>query len=480
LTFRFLVRYYAALAAVLVAAGGVLVWRTVGQGPPAGTLVVIASARTSQTLMAAPVRLHSSRGWQQLAGRPPEAVPVAPDQVVLAQASIPAGSYDGLEVGFMRLPLALTVAPSQVQPLLVEVAEGRINPNGLYVGGQEVSLGLNELAGRHLAVPPFRLLDQHGRVFDNSSIAGRDVLLAAFHTDCHTTCPLYTGLYLQLRRQVPASTLLVEVTTDPLHDTPEVLRAYAAGLDATWTFATGPPEAVADFWKTFKVELGGGDGHSSILLVIDRHGFLRKQYQGVPRLDQPLAAPLRVGLNGQGLEQLRSRGDGWGAAQVLDALRTVGSQLERSAIPGGPAPEFAAVDLAGRPVSLSRFRGRPLVINFWATWCAPCRRELPLLQRVASSHPGLAVLLVNEDRDDAARARSFAGEVGLSLPSAHDAEGRVAAAYKIGPALPATIFVSAMGTIESTHVGELDEATLANHLRAIESGPMSEVTLGGR
>ena len=478
MTPRFLVRYYAVLAAALVAAGGVLVWRTVGQGPPAGTLVVLASARTSQTLPAAPVRLHSSRGWQQLAGRPPEAVPVAPDQVVLAQASIPSGSYDGLEVGFTRLPLALRVAPGQVQPLLVAVAEGRINPNGLYIGGQEVNLGLNELSGGLLAMPPFRLLDQHGRAFDNSSVAGRDVLLAAFHTECHTTCPLYTGLFMQLTRQLPASTLLVEVTTDPLHDTPEVLRAYAAGIDATWTFATGAPDAVADFWKTFKVELGGGDAHSSILLVIDRHGFVRQQYQGVPRPEQPLAAQLRAALNGQGLEQLRSRGDGWGAAQVLDALHTVGSQLELSAVPGGPAPGFAALDLAGRPVSLSMFRGRPLVINFWATWCAPCRKELPLLQRVASSRVGLAVLLVNEDRDDPGRARSFAREVGLSLPTAHDAEGRVAAAYKVGPALPATVFVSAQGAIESIHVGELDEATLANHLRAIEAGSTAEVTAG--
>jgi cytochrome c biogenesis protein CcmG/thiol:disulfide interchange protein DsbE len=462
-----LFRYYAAATAALVAGAGLFFWlHARADAPVQATVIVLASARTPQTLPAAEVRLHSAGGWQRLSARPVAAVPIAPDSLVLAQAGVSPGAYDQLEVGGARLPVSLDLGAGQVQPLLVEVAAGRPNPAGLYVGGQEVSLGLNELGGKQISLPPFRLVDQNGQRFDNAGLAGRDVVVAAFHTECHTTCPLYTGLFLQLQQRLPSSTMLLEVTTDPVRDTPGVLRAYAASLDARWTFLTGETSAVAAFWKTFGVQLSDGEAHGSTLALVDRHGFVRKVYQGVPHLDQPLAESLRAGLNAQGREQLASRGDGFGAPQVLDALRTMGTQLERSAAAGGPAPDFAAVDLGGRPISLAQYRGRPVVLNFWASWCGPCRKEIPLLQRTADAHPGLAVVLVNE-RDDAGRARAFAGELGVTLPSAVDAEGRVAAAYKVGQALPATIFVQADGRIEGRYLGELDEATLMSHVRAL-------------
>jgi cytochrome oxidase Cu insertion factor (SCO1/SenC/PrrC family)/thiol-disulfide isomerase/thioredoxin len=468
-TRRFLFRYYAAVTAALVAGAGLFFWlHTRPDAPAQATVIVLASARTPQVMAPAEVRLHAGGGWQRLSARPPANVPIAPDTLVLAQAGVRPGNYDMLEVGGARLPLSLNLGAGQVQPLLVEVAGGRPNPAGLYVGGQEVNLGLNELGGKYLFLPPFRLVDQNGQSFDNAGLAGRDVVVAAFHTECHTTCPLYTGLFLQLQQRLPASTVLLEVTTDPVRDTPQVLRAYAASLDARWTFLTGETEAVAAFWKTFGVQLSDGEAHSSTLALVDRHGFLRQVYQGVPRLDQPLAEPLRAGLNAQGREQLASRGDGWGAPQVLDVLRTMGTQLERSAAAGGSAPEFATVDLGGRPISLAEYRGRPLVLNFWASWCGPCRKEMPLLQRAADAHPGLAFLLVNE-RDDAGRARAFAGELRVTLRSAVDADGRVAAAYKVGQALPATIFVAADGTIQGRYLGELDEATLMSHVRALGS-----------
>jgi cytochrome oxidase Cu insertion factor (SCO1/SenC/PrrC family) len=466
-TRAFIFRYYAAMTAALVAGTGLFFWLHGRADVPApATVIVLASARTPQTLPEGEVRLHSGDGWRRLSTRAASAVPIAPDPLVLAQAGVVPGRYDLLEVGSARLPLSLNLVAGQIQPLLVEVAGGQVNPAGLYVGSQEVSLGLNELAGKVKSLPPFRLLDQNGRSVDNAGLAGRDVVLAAFHTECHTTCPLYTGLFLQLQQRLPASAMLVEVTTDPVRDTPPVLRAYADSMNARWTFLTGGTDEVAAFWKTFGVQLSDGEAHTSTLALVDRHGFLRKVFQGVPHLDQPLAEPLRARLNVQGREQLASGGDGFGASQVVDVLRTMASQLERSAAAGGPAPEFATVDLGGRRVSLAEYHGRPLVLNFWATWCGPCRREMPLLQRTADAHPGLAVLLVNE-RDDLGRARAFAGELGVILASAVDADGRVAAAYKVGQGLPATIFVAADGFIEGSYLGELDEPTLMNHLRAL-------------
>ena len=68
-------------------------------------------------------------------------------------------------------------------------------------------------------MPPFQLVDQAGRPFDAASVRGKVTVLAAFHTTCQTTCPLYTGLFFQLRKRLPASVQLVEATTDPEQDT---------------------------------------------------------------------------------------------------------------------------------------------------------------------------------------------------------------------------------------------------------------------
>ena len=156
-----------------------------------------------------------------------------------------------------------------------------------------MGLGLNELAGHFRVMPSFSLQDQFSRPFTNATIAGHDVVLAAFHTSCHETCPLYTGLFLQLRRQLPPSVLLVEVTTDPQEDTPDVLRAYAGRLGAGWSFVTGSPETLAAFWKPFDVELSTGDVHRSVLAIIDSHGYVRTYYLGTPDVGGKLPGSLR-------------------------------------------------------------------------------------------------------------------------------------------------------------------------------------------
>src|SRR5207245_8942416 len=97
----------------------------------------------------------------------------------------------------------------------------------VYAGNDEVNLGLGELAGKFVAMPGFDLVDQSSRAFDSSSTAGKDVVIAAFHTTCHETCPLYTALFSQLANNIPASVTLAQVTTDPEAD------SHAAPRDAS-------------------------------------------------------------------------------------------------------------------------------------------------------------------------------------------------------------------------------------------------------
>src|SRR5205814_10555210 len=117
----------------------------------------------------------------------------------------------------------------------------------------------NGRAGRVQSLPRFALAEQAGRPVTNETLRGKTVVLAAFHTNCHETCPLYTGLFLQLQRKIPSSVLLVEATVDPATDTPQVLQQYAQQAGAGWTFATGTAQQMTDFWRPFSVQLSSGD-----------------------------------------------------------------------------------------------------------------------------------------------------------------------------------------------------------------------------
>src|SRR5260370_9177080 len=118
-------------------------------------------------------------------------------------------------------------------------------------------------------MPAFALADQAGRAFDNSAIAGKDVVIAAFHTTCHQTCPLYTALFEQLEKQkLPSNVLLAEVTPDPATDVPSVLASYAKSINASWTFATGTPDHLTQFWKPFAVALAPAHSPRSPLALL--------------------------------------------------------------------------------------------------------------------------------------------------------------------------------------------------------------------
>lgn len=134
---------------------------------------------------------------------------------------------------------------------------------------------------------------------------------------------------------------------------------------------------------------------------------------------------------------------------------------------GSLAPDLALADLDGNPVRLADLRGRPVVLNFWASWCGPCVEEFPLLRDAAARHAdeGLAIVgVVFRDRSEA--ARDFIARNGGTWPSAMDPGERVASAYGIlGP--PETYFIARDGTIAARQFGPVTEASLATQLATI-------------
>ena len=428
---------------------------------PTGTLLVAVSGRSAGSFQAMPLMMHGGGQWIAL-GDVSGAVPAAPLERDLKAISLRVGVYDGVRLGTDVQSVSVTITAGRVHPLLLGIEGGHLIPGAAYAGNDEVNLGLGELAGKFVAMPSFELVDQAGHAFNPATTAGKDLVIAAFHTTCHETCPLYTALFFQIAKHMPAGITLAEVTTDPTTDTQAVLADYAQQVGANWTFATGNADALAAFWKPFGVELATGDSHVSTLAIIDRHGYVRLVYRGAPDVGSAMPPALLTGLSGRGLQQLASHGDGWGAPDVLKALLTIAGPRQATPTPGGKAPAFTLTGTDGRQVSLAGLAGKPAAINFWATYCPPCRAEMPLLQRQVGSQSGVQLVLVNEG-DSSRAARDFLDSLGIRQPALLDSDLSVGRAYG-AVALPMTVFIRADGTIAARHIGQLDAAVLASYL----------------
>ena len=138
---------------------------------------------------------------------------------------------------------------------------------------------------------------------------------------------------------------------------------------------------------------------------------------------------------------------------------------------GSLAPDFTAATLDGRSVTLSQLRGHAVVINFWASWCVPCRAEAPEFQRAYEQHhgDGLTVLGVYDALSDSRdNAQAFVKEFNMGYPIPLDVDGKVSDAYRV-PGLPTTFFIDAQGVIRNLIMGQLDRADLAQGLEMIKT-----------
>lgn len=137
---------------------------------------------------------------------------------------------------------------------------------------------------------------------------------------------------------------------------------------------------------------------------------------------------------------------------------------------GSPAPEVELEDLYGKTVRLSGLRGKPVLVNFWATWCAPCRIEMPLIQAKYIEYKetrGLVVLGVNVQEDAGIDAvRQFVSELNLTFPVLLDGDGRAESAYNV-VGLPTTFFVDRRGVIRALRIGAMSEQSMDEQLQKI-------------
>jgi peroxiredoxin len=136
---------------------------------------------------------------------------------------------------------------------------------------------------------------------------------------------------------------------------------------------------------------------------------------------------------------------------------------------GARMPELGLVDLEGKRIDRAALAGKVVVVDFWATWCAPCKQELPVLQRLYERYAkqGLVVVAVSVDKD-ATNVRKFASELKLSFPVLHDAKHDVAGRFD-PPRMPSSFIVDRKGIVRHVHAGYRagDEAKLEAEIKAL-------------
>ena len=149
-----------------------------------------------------------------------------------------------------------------------------------------------------------------------------------------------------------------------------------------------------------------------------------------------------------------------GVASVPDPTEDAALQAAEGPQPVVPAklPDFSLSNLAGKPTSVSSWRGQSLVINFWATWCAPCQREIPLLKELASEWAGRDLTVVGIAVDHPDKVREFAGRFKIDYPVLIGEQDALDVAAQFGmasPAFPFTVFTDRRGEVVALFVGEL-------------------------
>jgi cytochrome c biogenesis protein CcmG/thiol:disulfide interchange protein DsbE len=120
---------------------------------------------------------------------------------------------------------------------------------------------------------------------------------------------------------------------------------------------------------------------------------------------------------------------------------------------GAKMPEIGLTDLSGKPVSLASLAGKVVVVDFWATWCAPCKEELPVLQKLYKKYSaqGLVIVGVSVDKD-AANLPDFLKKLAVTFPIVHDANHTVTSKYS-PPRMPSSYIVDRKGTVKYVHGG---------------------------
>ncbi|MGN6328044.1 MAG: TlpA family protein disulfide reductase [Rhodanobacter sp.] len=134
---------------------------------------------------------------------------------------------------------------------------------------------------------------------------------------------------------------------------------------------------------------------------------------------------------------------------------------------GQPAPALELRDIGGKMHDLASYRGHPVVLNFWASWCLPCREEMPALDRAQQRHGASGVTVIGVAMDQSAAVRAYLAAHPVSYPIVLGQLSHPSSAYRFGDSsdvLPYSVLIGADGRVLAQHAGPLDDARLRQWL----------------
>ena len=429
--------------------------------------------------------------------------PVAPATIDAGVIPVTAGSYAGVraQVGAdtLQADVHTVLRGGALEPLLLVSGNHRLSA---FWGNEALNQGVQLAAGQLTRAPDVVFTDQAGRSVPWSSMRGKVVVAAALDTGCSDTCPLYTAVLGDMERVLKARgwqsrVVIADISMDSERDTTAELSAYATRFGADWELLRANPVDTLHFWSALHysyIKLPANPGqidwytgqpalyhlhHDSVALVFDADGYLRANVQGTPRLGHGLTPALQSLLAPTSSQAVQEKSASWSITDLLDRLDIVLGEpaeadrgVDQAARVGAHAPDFSLPGPDGQRVSLHQQLGHPVVVNFFASWCQPCRQELPLLAEAASRHPNVTVLALDQGGagESVSQGRDFLATVLGSrrdlLTPLYDADATVGGDYA-ATGLPVTVFIDSDGVVRATHVGQLDSASLQQGLAAI-------------
>ena len=158
-------------------------------------------------------------------------------------------------------------------------------------------------------------------------------------------------------------------------------------------------------------------------------------------------------------------GPAWMWTSRLPVAATEGALSPEPAV-GRVAPDFTLTTVTGETVQLSALRGQPVVLNFWATWCGPCQREMPALEASSQRFAGQVLFLAVDQGESQAVVQSYLDELGVTFTVPLDIDMSVGDRYQV-LGMPTTFFVDAEGVIRQVWMGEMNAVILAEGVAKI-------------
>lgn len=162
---------------------------------------------------------------------------------------------------------------------------------------------------------------------------------------------------------------------------------------------------------------------------------------------------------------------GWGVTGGIERIiSSMPSNDTRPVEVGSRAPDFKLAALDGPDLTLSALRGNVVVLNFWATWCGPCRAEMPALEQVGQQYRERGLRIVGVDvQESPDKVREFLPEVGVTFPIVFDSDTALARRYRAG-GLPASFIIDREGTVREIKLGAYTEETLIEKITPLLGG----------